>query len=260
MTWLTNRCVILAGLTLLWIPAMAQVTITYTGNMGVLLESSEHAVLIDGLHEFYKPAYLPPSEKLVADLLQEGGNYPVPDLSLVTHYHGDHYSSQLHLGLRKTTVVGSRQVTDPLKQKSYAHTITIPYDDYRINEYQFEGMQLQAFRMDHGNEYLHKNVQNIGYLISIGGKSILHVGDTDWYEHVFDALQLPLETIDLAILPYWLLWDDQGPQWVDQYIKPKRLLLTHIDPNISPADLKELRHKLPGVEIFTVLGQAIVVE
>ncbi|MGI9543640.1 MAG: hypothetical protein ACR2MX_10305, partial [Cyclobacteriaceae bacterium] len=36
--------------------------ITYIGNMGLLLESGDQKVLIDGLHTFYKKAYQPPPD------------------------------------------------------------------------------------------------------------------------------------------------------------------------------------------------------
>ena len=245
----------------MWLPICcgAQVTVSYTGNMGVLLKTADQAVLIDGLHEFYKAAYLNPSEEVVDDLLNEGGIYPLPDLSLVTHYHGDHYSAQLHSKLKETIVVGSAQVTDPLTQKGYKYTKTVPYaKDYRKHPYEFNGIKIMAFRMDHGNDYLHKNVQNLGYLVELGGYKILHVGDTDWYEHVFSALNLHELEIDLAILPFWLLLYEEGPQWVKELINPKRVVLTHIDPKIKAAELQEIKEQAPQAEVFTVLGQGIV--
>ena len=73
--------------------------------MGVLLQDGNHSVLIDGLHEYYGPAYLPPSEELVNDLSTPGGVFEVPQVVLFTHYHGDHFSANLVKEL-STVIIG----------------------------------------------------------------------------------------------------------------------------------------------------------
>ena len=72
-----------------------EMAISYVGNMGVLINTGETSVLIDGLHEFYDHAYLntPPVE--IEKIIQRQPPYTNTTLALVTHYHKDHFSSTL---------------------------------------------------------------------------------------------------------------------------------------------------------------------
>ena len=234
---------------------LAQISLTYTGNMGVLLESENHVILVDGLHEFYRPSYLNPSAQLVEDLMTDGGNYPIPEIALITHYHRDHYSANLYNKLSGTLVIGPAQVADSLLHRDQQNIHTVPYTEYKIHQYMIEDLSIKAFRMDHVNKARHHKVQNIAYLMDLEGLSILHVGDTDWYEEMFENLELPT-TVDIAILPVWMLLQDQSQTMVQGYLNPQYLVVTHIDPRSAEETIKEVRKKFPESLILTQLGEA----
>ena len=236
-------------------PLLAQISLTYTGNMGVLLESENHFILVDGLHEFYRPSYLNPSAQLVEDLTTAGGNYPIPEIALVTHYHRDHYSAKLHNKLSGTLVIGPAQVTDSLSHRDQQTIRTVPYTEYEIHHYMIEEVSIKAFRMDHVNRARHHKVQNVAYLMDLGGYSILHVGDTDWYEEIFENLELAT-SVDIAILPVWMLLQDQSQVMVRGYLNPQYLVVTHIDPHSAQETIKEVRKKFPESLILTQMGEA----
>lgn len=235
----------------------AQVKLTYLGNMGVLLEGGRNTVLIDGLHQRYGPAYQYPTDAMVEDLISEGGRYSEIQLSLVTHYHGDHFNSKLSSRLPKSLAIGSEQVASQLASHDFKNVQVVAYGDYQKHRWQHLGIKVDAFRMDHVNLSRHARVQNIGYLVEIAGIKILHVGDTDWYEEMLAALELTKEKIDFAILPLWMLMQDNSKAFLEKYISPVHLVITHIDPSASERQLAPVRGAFPDAWFLRTLGEEI---
>ena len=207
-----------------------------------------------GLHEFYGPTYQYPSKPLVEDLFSAGGNYPIPDIALVTHYHRDHFSTKLLNKLSGTLVIGPKQVTDSLSPGAHISLRTVPYMEFERNSYQVRNLSMSAFRMDHVNRSRHQHVQNIGYLIDLGGYSVLHVGDTDWHGQMFEKLELKAP-IDIAILPVWMLLTARSRAMIRDYLSPQYLIVTHVDPQTANTTVKQIRQRFPNSLILTQLGE-----
>ena len=222
--------------------------------MGVLLRSESHTLLIDGLHEFYGPAYQYPSPEMVQDLLTEGGEYPIPDIVLATHHHRDHFSAKLYHQLTNSWVIGPKQVTDSLTLLDSTFIRVVPYGDYNSHLYQKEEISVNAFRMDHVNQSRHHQVQNIGFLIEMGSRTVLHVGDTDWHDALFQRLKLP-SAIDIVILPVWMLLQQQSVEMIREYLNPRFLVVTHIDPRNVSSTLERIRSEFPEAITLTQLGE-----
>jgi L-ascorbate metabolism protein UlaG (beta-lactamase superfamily) len=55
-----------------------------------------------------------------------------------------------------------------------------------------------------------KEIQNLGCVIEIGGKKILHIGDADMTAENFSLFNLSHEKIDVAFIPYWYLMSSDG--------------------------------------------------
>ena len=91
-----------------------EIVLSYKGNMGVLISFPTRSVLIDGLHEFYRPAYLPTPPAELQKIVSRKDPYANLKLALFTHYHKDHYNAMLaskFLDISKENVViGSNQV------------------------------------------------------------------------------------------------------------------------------------------------------
>jgi len=239
--------------------SLAQVKLTYTGNMGVLVEGQHKSVLIDGLHEYYGPAYLPPSTTLISDLCTQGGQYEIPDVLLFTHEHKDHFSPKLAAKVN-STIVGPKQVLAKLTNTDVTKMKQVKYQSNLFQSFKFSELEIEAVRMDHTYKQKHASIQNIGYMINIDNLIILHVGDSDWYQPMFEALDLKSKQIDVAIIPIWFVMHERSEHFLEHYLDAKTLIITHIDPRMDQQKLSVWKEKFPNAVFFEELGQQHVVQ
>jgi len=234
--------------------------VTYTGNMGILIESNDTSILIDGLHEKYGDDYLFPPKQLVEQLTLHQKKYTTPSIILFSHKHGDHFSSKLTNKFIATNssaiIIGSKQISDQIKNKE--KTVVITTNDYSKQDFFYKDIKIRAFKIDHaGNR--HKAIENVGYIITIGKKNFLHVGDTHWNveNKMFDKLEMANEKIDVAFLPYWMLLEKNAKKLIKKHLKTSQIIATHISPRIKEEDLKTLKTKYPETYFLTHLEEQL---
>lgn len=260
-------CSRLKGLSLVWIFLLSIVfahahadslIVRYVGNMGVLISGSQHSILIDGLHRFYQPAYLHPSETWIEDLMaNDGSTFPSIRLLLNTHTHRDHFDAKLvHRLLMKhpsAQFMGSTQAARMIANQGSGfdnrlHAVAM--SSYQKKYLNLKDIQLEGFYMNHVNPSRHHAVENIGFLIQLEDRTILHVGDTEWSEDMLKELALFDEAIDVAILPCWMLMGKDAPDLVEKWIRPRHLIATHIPPQNNEAICSEIRQSFPDAMLF----------
>ena len=227
------------------------------GNMGVHLAGKNISVLIDGLHTKYGVDYLYPN----AELIKKIHTHYTPNAILFTHHHGDHFSTALASNYLKSNskavVFGAQQITDSLKTfKDQSFTITT--SDYIKQTIELVDLKVTGMKVDHAGKR-HRSIQNVGFIVELDHQKILHLGDTSWLEEIklFDQLQLVQEQIDIAILPYWMLLEEDASSLLKKYINPKHTIATHISPRIKEKELSSLKGKYPHVYFLTRLEQQI---
>jgi L-ascorbate metabolism protein UlaG (beta-lactamase superfamily) len=236
--------------------------VRYIANMGVLLSSGDRQVLIDAIHRRYKPAYLFPPPELLGDLESARPPFEGIELILVTHMHLDHFHPEsvgLHLKNNpKGVLVSSAQVvgefgkgvSDIEKIKAQLKEVT-PEWDKRI-DLEVNGTKLSVLGLRHVNQQ-HRSVQNLGYLVEIGGKKVLHVGDAELSAENFAPFQLEKEDIDVAILPQWFLDQQGGCETVRKLIGAKHLIATHISAGYTDEVSGRIKKDCAGADAFTAL-------
>jgi L-ascorbate metabolism protein UlaG (beta-lactamase superfamily) len=113
------------------------------------------------------------------------------DISFVTHAHGDHFNeSTSRILLEKSSCI----FVLPESCLAVARKLKIP--DNRIviakprESFEVKGVKVAALRAIHGNAnfavYYEANLQDCGYVITIGGKTFLQPGDSYLLEdHLF---------------------------------------------------------------------------
>lgn len=250
------------GETLVMIAANTQVEITYIANEGVLISSGGKQVLIDGLHREYERSYafLPPADREKIETAK--APFDKIDLILVSHRHLDHFHPEsigLHLQHNpKAQLVSSQQVVDEVEKnfKDYQAiaarmTAATPPWKERV-AMKVAGIDFEILRLSHGTGR-HATIQNLGHIIKLGGKKLLHVGDADTAVENFERFNLDEEQIDIAFIPYWFLTGSEGQTIVKDHIKPRQIIAVHISPDESERTLTQIKQLFPGSATFTTM-------
>jgi L-ascorbate metabolism protein UlaG (beta-lactamase superfamily) len=235
-------------------------TIRYIANEGVLIASAGKQILIDGLHREYKPAYLFPPPELQAVLENARSPYDKIDLLLVSHVHLDHFHPQsigLYLkGNPRSIFASSGQAVDEVArnfgeyEKVRSQIRPITHEWKKSSEMDQDGVKIKFLGLRHSGERF-KDMQNLGHVIIVGGKKLLHIGDADMTTENFAAFNLLQEKIDVAFIPYWFLTSDAGRKFVREQFNPKNIIAVHIPPAEAEQVVAQLKKDLPEATAFT---------
>lgn len=238
----------LAAFIVLQLACNAQVNLQYIANMGVLLSDGENAVLIDALHEEYKPAYLFPSSETVENLAE--GTYTEASIQyiLFTHLHKDHCSQKLAKQFleknENAKLVASQQAVAQLGGAYQSQLKGLEMGEF--HKEMKEDLSVLAYACEHVNPK-HVGVENLTFIVSFSGRNYMHVGDSNWDEllncltHKV-AAGLEFEGI---ILPYWMYYDKQLSNKLKKLPASKKYYAAHLPPDFSEA--QRLEQKLPGL-------------
>ena len=240
----------------------SSVEITYIANEGVLISGDGKQVLIDGLHREYQPAYafLPPAEREKIETAKPP--FDKIDLILVSHMHLDHFHPEsigryLHHNPR-ALLVSSQQVVDEVEKnfKDYQSikgrvTAATPAWKEKV-AMKVAGIEFEILRLRHGTGR-HATIQNLGHIIKLGGKKLLHIGDADTAVENFEKFDLDEEGIDLAFLPFWFLLGAEEQALVRDHIKPKQIIAVHISPGESEKTTAQIKQAFPNAIAFTTM-------
>lgn len=244
----------------LQLPPGNSITVTYIANEGVLITSGDKQVLIDGLHREYKPDYLFPAPALLSALEQAREPYNNVDLVLVSHLHLDHFHPEsvgLHLKNNKSAqLISSEQVVSGVKEKFANFAEIEPRVKQVTPEWKSHttvepsGIKVKVLGLRHsGSNFTW--IQNLGHVIEIGGKKLLHIGDADMSAANFSSFRLHEENIDIALIPYWFLLSERGRTFVTEQFRPKQIIAVHVSPSEAGAVISNFARTSPGTIVFT---------
>lgn len=238
----------------------AGLTIRYIANEGVLIASADKQILIDGLHREYKPAYLFPPPEMQAVLENARPPYDKINFVLVSHVHLDHFHPQsIGQYLKsnpKSTLASSTQAVDEVAknfsqyEKIQSQIKPITHEWKKSTMLNHDGIKIKFLGLRHSGENF-KDIQNLGHVIEIGGKKLLHVGDADMTAENFSAFNLSQEKIDIAFIPYWFLISEGGRKFVREHFDPKQIIAVHIPPDQAQDVIDQLKKDLPDATPFT---------
>jgi L-ascorbate metabolism protein UlaG (beta-lactamase superfamily) len=237
-------------------PAQEGVDITFLANEGVMLAAGGKKVLIDALYVKYR-GYALPAPSTQATLAAAQAPFDAVDLILATHHHGDHFHpSQVAAHMRanpRATLLTSQQVLDslsgrvrrddPIRQRFLSRT-TRPGERRRevVN-----GITVELLGLPHGG---HPGVEHLGYIVTMGGRRVLHVGDTDFSEETFAPFRLDTARIDVALLPYGAVTGPSARRMVDRWIRPRQIVAFHVDESDGERVSRAVQAAAPGAVTF----------
>ena len=260
-----NRMVVLlALLASAGVPSQTQaqarqpgVTVTFLANEGVLLAAGGRKVLIDALFEKYKTGFALPADSTRAALAAARAPFNDVDAVLFTHYHGDHFHpAPLAAHMRanpRAILLASGQVIDSLQGRLSAGDPSS--DRFRARSLArgakqrevVNGISIDVLGLPHGGR---QDVQHLGFIVELGGRRVLHLGDADFNAQTFAALRLDTMRIDVALVPDWALLDEQSRQIVQRWIRPRQIVAIHVMDGEGARVAGAVRRVLPRAVTF----------
>ena len=220
-------------------PPGGEISVTYVANEGFLISAGETKVLVDALYREGVPGYeVIPEER--RELLETAAPpFDGVDLILATHFHPDHFDAHA-VGRHLTSNPAARFVTTEQTRNQMRdlfpefevvgdRVIGITPAEGTIREvagiHEATGVGLRVANLHHGRD---RPIENIGFLIDIGGMRLLHVGDTEALAPDYARYDLVSEKIDVAFLPFYQLVFDTWRASVPPAIDADRIVIMHV--------------------------------
>ncbi len=234
-------------------PQRAGVTLTFLANEGVMLSADGKKVLIDALFLKYERGYAVPADSTLAALQRARPPFDSVDVVLVTHRHGDHFHPApvtAHLRAnQRATLVSSRQVMDSLG--GFAPARALPAERLMSRTMRpgtrrrevIAGITVELLGLPHGG---HPRVEHIGYIVELGGRRVLHVGDADLSEETLAPFRLDTARIDVALLPYWAVVGRKQRQAIERWVRPRQVVAFHVGDRDGAKSARSVRAAMPG--------------
>ena len=228
-------------------------------NEGVHIKSGNKSVLIDALFDDYYKDYLSLSVADRNKLISGESPFEKIDLVLATHIHRDHFEAQITGNFLsshdESKMLSSEQVDADLKEKFTDYSkierqiIAHERDVYTTKE-EINGIEIHSFFINHAGGERTADIENMGFIIELGGKKILHLGDADMNIERFKAVDITQYNVDIALIPYWYMADENGIKIVKEQIKAKNLIGVHFPKAGSPMALEEIAKNFPKAKVF----------
>jgi L-ascorbate metabolism protein UlaG (beta-lactamase superfamily) len=217
---------------------VSPIDFTYLGNAGFMVRSGDKVVLFDSLQGDGLPGYvaLPQPDRGLLERAEPP--YDGVDLILATHYHRDHFdpaSVARHLASNESAIfVSTEQAVEQLRQLSPqvkdldTRVIGLTPEERRVVELRPNDISLSVFLLHHGRG---RDVDNLGFIVELGGKRILHMGDT--VANAADLSVYDLKGLDFALVPYWYFGDRELTRALRE-VESERLVAIHIPASDAP--------------------------
>jgi L-ascorbate metabolism protein UlaG (beta-lactamase superfamily) len=237
----------LVWLALSWLTAAgawAQLRVTYIANEGFLLAGEGKKVLVDSLFANGVSGYatLPGPMRSASRAAEDP--FDGVDLILVSHFHADHFDAATvveHLRASSETVFLStpqavyeiQKLVEDDKGILDRLTAVHPPEGESLS-LKRAGIELEVLNLHHGRGG-NPPVENLGFVVRMGGVTWLHVGDTEATLSDFRPYSLPEKAIDVALLPDWFLDYAQFVEVVSKEIQPRFVVVMHLATASAPA-------------------------
>ncbi len=185
---------------------LTRIKIVYLGNDGVYITDGEKGLIVDALPGDLS-GWIPFVNNLQFNIEQGNSPYDNIGLAMITHNHGDHFnSSSTSTFLAKNPSVkllAPSQVRGSISAgQDQIEDFTLALDeqiDLIIDEIPIRIMRIRHFTPQNGADF--SSSESLAFLIELGGKKILHIGDGDLSAENFGTLDLHTENIDVALIP-----------------------------------------------------------
>jgi L-ascorbate metabolism protein UlaG (beta-lactamase superfamily) len=232
--------------------------LTYVGCEGVLVRSTSGTVLIDGLYgEDAVPFGVPPGPVLER-LRDARPPFNHIDLILATHYHADHFDAAAvarHLrGSPNAHFASTPQATIQVMEATHGmlgHRIhSLAAEEGAVVAREIGPLRVEAFGLSHGKVH-YADVQHLGLVVTLAGRSVIHLGDGIIDEKSLRAAGILERAIDVGVLPFWFLTYPFGRRLVSNGFRPRTIFAVHIRVNEREKVTGEIASWIDAVPLVT---------
>lgn len=217
-----------------------RIEITYLANEGFLLSSGADKVLIDGLFREGIEGYATLDLEWRESVETAQPPFDTVDVVLATHHHADHFHPLAVCRYLESNpismLVSTQQALDQIRSacdnpSAFAGRAKAAMrPDGTSVPVVLDALKIDAVFLHHGPA---SPVENLGYMIEIGGLTVLHMGDSQATLEDMQAAGLGERPVDLAFVPFWYLIDARWTPAIE-LIQPAGIVAMHIPPPGSP--------------------------
>jgi L-ascorbate metabolism protein UlaG (beta-lactamase superfamily) len=261
---------LLAASTFDWpVTAALPLEVRYIANEGFLVQAGDQKILIDGLlRRDLLAKYASNATALHEAAVAGRPPFDDIDLVLITHIHYDHFNPETTVAYLKQNSapvicpkqVAERLASDPSLRGRIQAVTPGRNQNQRVN---LAGLDVDVFRLRHSPYYIvdkrtgerrdrHSRIENVGFLINLGGRTIFHVGDSGLDDPAeYPASSMPTAGVDVLFAGF-LVQGELAPREavVNRAIRPKNIVLMHLAPNGTPRLTAEQRRAFPNLFFF----------
>jgi len=216
-------------------------TVCLIAGEGVTLSYGNTMILMDGLYRKGFPEDQLPSDALMTAIENAEAEYANVDLVTVSHKHIDHFAVASIMKFMDNNMDAHLVLPFEAAEEYFAgggggehegrvHPVTPERgtpETLKIN-----GISITVYNLDHGTE-----VENIGILLELGGKSFFHMGDFSGAD--FEANGIKDLEVDYLLLPYWYLRREENYQLIKDNMNAEYLVPIHMPGRDLPEDFAE---------------------
>lgn len=236
----------------------APLRLRYLANEGFLIEVGDKAVLFDAFLAMPYAGYPSMSQELVDKLRSAEEPFASIDLALTSHGHADHFqervardfllaSPETPFATTPQALAALEKVTeDPIALRPRLHSHHPKAT--KVEAQAFGDLKVRFLRLPHGGM---PDVQNVGTLLSIGGHTVLHLGDADVEAEDFKPYAEELKEVDVALVPYWFYATNKGRKIVADYLPARVHVAMHFPKRQLEKVVESFLENHEGVRAFS---------
>lgn len=246
-------------ITLITIVQVNEVEVTYIANDGVMISNGEKTVMIDAVNSWGNlQGWIRPSSPQL--LAIENGNPPYDDIDviMITHAHGDHYSTsavQNYLSDHPNTkLISTPQVLSAFSAFS-SQIVDLSLTQFNketviVNDIEIDVLYIKHFNQ-FGNDFC-TTTQNFGYVVHMEDKTFMHLGDVDLDESNLDQLDLLADNITVVMIPTFgdLISQAHKTALID-HVNPQNIIALHFLISQMPTSISQVNSLFPDAIKFT---------
>jgi L-ascorbate metabolism protein UlaG (beta-lactamase superfamily) len=216
-------------------PAANALEVTYLANEGFMIAGGGRKLLIDALFREGVGGYATITPATRESLEQARSPFDGVDAVFATHFHADHFDPEAvlaHLTHNpQAFFFSTNQAADKLRATGKFDAIktrvvaTLPKEGERFHS-GHRGIYVQLLNIHHGRS---RPIENLGFIVGIAGKRVLHIGDSEAESAVFQKYEVAKDRIDVAFLPFWYFLNDDFKRAVRDQIQPRHIVVMHIE-------------------------------